>query len=342
MFAHPEYLYLLVFPPVFFLLYILRVRANRRLLSSYMRKECLSRAVGPSSQGRRIFRQGILLTAVLFLILALARPRSQQETEKVEVKGAEVMIVADVSKSMLVEDMGGLSRLDVMKKELNRLISLLSGWRVGLISFSGSASLASPLTLDHSALKLFIKSLSPEGQFVSGTDFAGAFRMAGQALARGSALQPDSSSRALIVASDGEDNEGKALQAVRELRGRKARIFTLGFGSEEGGMIPIYGKSGGRKISYKKDRTGRPVVSRFRAETLKEIARVGGGAFYMADLGGNTAEKIYADIQKTGKDILSYQYQSSYKEGYGYFAFMAFLFGLLYFFPSISLRIFQS
>ena len=339
MFTHPEYLYLLVFPPVFFLLYILRVRANYRLLSSYMRKECLHYAVGACSTGMRIFRQGILLTAVVFLILALARFRSPEEQEQVEVKGAEVMIVADVSKSMLVQDMGGLSRLDVMKKELNQLISLLPGWRVGLISFAGAASLTSPLTLDHSALKLFVKSLSPEGQFQPGTDFAGALRMAGQALVRGGALQPDSSSRVLILASDGEDNEGKALQAVKELKGRKARVFTVGFGSQEGGMIPIYDSSYGRKISYKKDKAGRIVVSRFQADTLKEIARVGGGAFYIADLGGNTAEKIYADIQKTGKDIISYQYQNSYKEWYRYFAFMAFLFGLLYFVPLAPLRI---
>ncbi len=330
MFTHPEYLYLLIFIPIFFFLFVLRLKINDRLLLSHIQASCLKVASGFVSKKRRIFKHSVLLMVYLCLILALARPRSETEQQEVEIKGAEVMILADVSKSMLVEDIGGLSRLDVMKKKLNNLIELLGGQRVGLISFAGSAYLVSPLTLDHSALKLFIKSLSPAGQSVQGTDFGSAFRMAGQALRRGSALNPHSSSWVVVVASDGEDNEARALMTVKELVSTKAHIFTLGFGTHAGGMIPVYDQEG-NKLSYKKDREGNPVVSRFNESTLKKIAHVGKGAFYSVSLGNNTIKKVYSDIQKIGQGTTSRQIQNVYKEWYQYFVFMTFLFGMLYF-----------
>ena len=331
MFAQPEYLYLLVFIPIFFVFFILRLRANDRLLRSYIQKSCLKVVTGFVSRKRQITRYFILLMVFLFLILALARPQSRKEKQEVEIKGAEVMILADVSKSMLVEDMGGFSRLDVMKKELDKLIYMLAGQRVGLISFSGSAVLISPLTLDHSALRVFVKSLSPGEHSIQGTDFGSALRIAGQALRRGSALRPSSSSRVIIIASDGEDNEEQAQAAAKELGSRNVRIFTLGFGTRRGGMIPVYDKRG-NKLSYKKDQGGNPVVSRFDESHLKRIARIGNGAFYIVSLGGNTINKVYSDIQKVGKDISSsYQLQNVYKEWYQYFVFTALLFGFIYF-----------
>ena len=330
MFARPEYLYLLLFIPVFFIFFILRLKSNDRLLRSYIKESCLKGVVGLVYRTRQVFRFFILLMFFLFLILALARPQSQKEKQEIEIKGAEVMILADVSKSMLVEDMGGFSRLNVMKKELDKLVNKLAGQRVGLVSFSGSAVLISPLTLDHSALKLFLKSLSPGEHTVQGTDFGSAFRIAGQALKRGSALNPASSARVVVVASDGEDNEAQALKMAKELTNQKVRIFTLGFGTRKGGMIPVYDRRG-NKISYKKDGAGNPVVSRFNESNLKKIAHTGQGAFYTVSIGGDTINRVYKDIQKVGQNMSSYEFQNVHKEWYQYFVFIAVLFGFIYF-----------
>ncbi|MYE07315.1 MAG: VWA domain-containing protein [Oligoflexia bacterium] len=330
MFAHPEYLYLLLFIPVFFIFFISRLKSNDRLLRSYIKESCLKVVVGFVYRKRQVFRFFILLMVFLFLILALARPQSRKEKQEIEIKGAEVMILADVSKSMLVEDMGGFSRLNVMKKELDKLVNKLAGQRVGLISFSGSAVLISPLTLDHSALKLFLKSLSHREHTVQGTDFGSAFRIAGQALKRGSALDPASSARVVVVASDGEDNEAQALRIAKELTSQKVRIFALGFGTRQGGMIPVYDKQG-NKVSYKKDREGNPVISRFDESHLKKIAHTGQGAFYTVSLGGDTINRVYKDIQRVGKDMSSYELRNVHKEWYQYFVFIAILFGFIYF-----------
>lgn len=331
MFVHSEYLYLLIFIPIFFLLFIMRLKANDRVLHSYIQGSCLKVTTGFISRKRQIGRYSLLLLVFIFLILALARPQSEQQKENVEIKGSEVIIVADVSKSMLVEDMNGLSRLSIMKKELAQLIKLFSGQRVGLISFSGVAALVSPLTLDHSALNVFLESLSPQSHIMQGTDFGGAFRAAFRAMKRGSVLPLSTASpRVIVVASDGEDNEQQAINMAKELAKKNVRIFTLGFGTKKGGMIPVY-DSRGNKIEYKKDRQGNLVISRFNENTLKKIARITGGAFYPVSLGNRTIEKVYSDIQKIGDGTVSYQSQNIYKEWYQYFTIIAFCLGVLYF-----------
>ena len=330
MFANQEYLFFLFFIPLFFLLFILRLKANDRLLRSYVQDPCLKVVADVSFRKRRVLRYSFLLLVFLFLILALARPQSQKEKQEVEIKGAEVMILADVSKSMLVEDMNGFSRLNVMKRELDKLIQMLSGQRVGLISFAGSAVLISPLTLDYSILRLFLKSFSPLEPILQGTNFGSAFRSAAQALKRGSALAPSSSSRVIVIASDGEDNEEATLETVKELASRKLRVFTLGFGTNQGGMIPEYDRQG-NKTAYKKDQNGHPVVSRFDEKNLKEISRITGGAFYTVSPGGNTIEKVYSAIQAIGTDTSSYQSQTVFKEWYQYYLLAALFFGFLYF-----------
>ena len=331
MFANSEYLYLLFFVPVFFVFFVLRIRAQKRLLRSYIQDTCLKAITGSSSTSKILFKQGLLFMVFVFLILALARPQSsQKETTKTEVRGAEIMILADVSKSMLVRDMGGLSRLEVMKKELSRLLQLLSHQRVGLISFSGSAVLVSPLTLDHSALSLFIKALSVEDHVLQGSDFGSALQLAMQALKRGGTLPQDSKARVILLASDGEDNEQQALSFTKEVAKQNIRVFSLGFGTRKGGLIPLYDKWG-NKTGYKKDKTGQPVVSRFSEHTLKQIAKIGQGAFYVANLGTHTIQKIYTDIQAVGEGALSVQSQNQYKEWYQYFVLMGLLFGSFYF-----------
>ncbi len=330
MFAHPEYLYLLIFIPILFIFFSLRLKSSERLLRAYIEDSCLKATVGSGFYSKRVFRYFFTLIALSFLILALARPQSQQKKQDVRIKGAEIMILTDVSNSMLARDMGGFSRLDVMKKELDKLIVMLSGQRVGLISFSGTATLVSPLTLDHSALKLFLKSLSPQSHIIQGTDFVSAFRSAEQAFQRGSALEPDSSSRIIILASDGEDNQKKTLEMVKHLADRKIRVFTLGFGTQKGDMIPVYDKKR-NKIGYKKDRKGDVVISRFDEKSLKKISHITDGAFYSMSLGRGTIKKVYSDIQKIGEGTISTYSQNVYKEWYQYFALSAFFFGILYF-----------
>ena len=330
MFAHQEYLYLLLFLPVGLVFFIVRLKQSEKQLRSHIQGTCWEATLGAYFYGRRILKYFFAFITLSFLILALARFQTSQEKQEVKIKGAEIMILTDVSNSMLVRDMGGFSRLDVLKKEINKLIEMLSGQRMGLISFSGSSALVSPLTLDYSILKLFLKSLSPQSHIIQGTNFGEAFRSAIQAFKRGSALEPDSSSRVIILATDGEDNQKETFETIKLLAEQKIRVFTLGFGTQKGGMIPVYdGKK--NKTGYKKDPKGDFVVSRFNEKNLKKIAHITGGAFYFMSLGGGGHKKIYADIQKIGEGAQSSYSQNVSKEWYQYFALLAFFFGIMFF-----------
>ena len=280
----------------------------------------------------RFWKQLIFLISLLFIIVSLARPQQKYLNEKVEVKGAEVMVLIDVSNSMKVKDMLPFDRESAMKKDVSQLIHFLSGYRVGLIAFAGSAVLVSPLTLDHSTLNMLIDSFS--GIYVQGTNFGPALRLAWQALKRGSASEDSSVVRAIVVASDGEDNEQEAMEMAKVLAKEGVHIFTLGFGTKKGGLIPVYDKKG-NKLGYKKDKNGDPVVSRFNASTLKDIARVSGGAFYTSSFGKGTINKITKDIQKIGEGQSSYISAHQYRERYQLLALIALFFGFLFFFSGI-------
>lgn len=330
-YAHPEYLYLLVIIPLFFLFFILRLKRQEHLLKSYIKSLCLKSFNNFLSHKKRIYKYSMLLMVILFLILSLAQPRLKQQKQDIKITGSEVMIVADISKSMLVKDIGGMSRLNVMKKELNKLIKLLQGQRVGLIFFAGTAHLVSPLTLDHSVLKLFLKTMSPNISMFQGTNFGTALRRAHLALKNGSVVEDSrSNSKIIVVASDGENNEQQALQVAQKLHSQNIAIFTVGFGSHKGGMIPIYNQQKDI-INYKKDLKGELVISRFKDTLLKKIAHKTGGKFYFYSLGAPTMKNIYSDIQNLGVDAFFYQSQNTHKQIYYYFVFIAFIFGILYF-----------
>ena len=338
-FNNPEYLYLLFILPVFLLLFMYRLNLSRRVLGKYLEPVYLRAALGGEGMfRRRLYRHLVLLLAGVFLILALARPLGDRESKKVAIHGAELMLVVDVSRSMLVKDMGGVSRLQVMKRELRTLLGRLAHQRVGLVAFAGQSLLISPLTLDHDILDRYIRALSTNTLMIQGTNFEAALHTAWQAFRRGG-LRDSASSRVILLASDGENNEKSVHALVHQLSLAGIRIFTLGLGSAEGGPIPVYDLKG-HKTGYKKDHQGELVRSRFEGKTLQRIADKGGGVFYHVSVGGSAVEKIYSPIRALKKGDLSYVNQVQYKEQYPLFAVLALLCGAWYFLMYVGKGVF--
>ncbi len=331
-FVNENYLYLLLFLPLLMYIFIVRIKKSHKILRQHIDARCLHVITGSLFRGRQVEKQFFFFLAILCLIIALARPHGKKISKEVPTKATEVILLADVSRSMLVEDMNGFSRLSVMKKQLDQLIGLLSGQKVSLISFAGSAELFSPLTLDHSILKLYVSSLITSTH-IQGTDFGSAFRMALRALKEGGASPSDvdSITKVIVVASDGEDNEGMAFESAERSLGENVRIITLGFGTKKGGVIPIYNQKGD-KIGYKKDNNGQLILSRFNESTLKEISRISKGSFYQVSVGGKSFQKVYSDIESLREGALVYTSQTFYEEWYQYPLLLALFFGSLCFF----------
>jgi Ca-activated chloride channel family protein len=264
--------------------------------------------------------------ALVFFLVALARPQFGESQQKIKSQGVEVMVLFDVSESMLAEDMAP-SRLDFAKKELNRFLDLLPGSKVGLVAFAGSAALVSPITTDASALKMFTEFLDTQTVSSQGTDFKKALEEAETAFERGGQGNDPATrvTRVILLISDGENQEEGAFEVVERLLEKGVRIFSIAVGSEKGGAIPQRDINGILR-GYKKNKNGEQIVTSVNGNALKELAQKGKGSFYFASLEGTYLKNLVVDINKLDKSDFDTQMLTLYEERYQGFLFIGFLF----------------
>ncbi|HVK61764.1 MAG TPA: VWA domain-containing protein, partial [Bdellovibrionales bacterium] len=213
---------------------------------------------------------------------------------------------------------------------INRLLDMLSGDKVGLIAFAGSAVLVSPLTTDKSSLKMFVDSLSTDSVETQGTSVKKAIDEAKAAFERGGVEDTDSSrvTRVILVVSDGEDQEPGALEEARKLANQGTRIFTLAFGTERGAPIPIRDERGFLR-NYKRDQSGENVISRVKGDFLKQLAQTGSGSFHHATFGGQEAKQIKEDLDRLEKSEFASQLATNYDERFQIPLALGFLIALI-------------
>ena len=262
------------------------------------------------------------------MIFALARPQMGKGKAQIKNEGVEVMVVVDVSNSMLAEDVRP-SRLTHARKEIFRLLDKMGGHKVGLLAFAGSAVLLSPLTSDKSALKMFLDTLSPESVESQGTELKKALAEAQDSFERGGVDEgPDERvTRVIVLISDGEDHDKGAEALAAEIAKKGTRVFTMAFGSERGGRIPQRDGRGVLK-GYLKDSSNNEVVSKVNGEALKKIARSGKGSFYHVTFGGNHMESLLEDLDALEKSEFDSLSSESFDEKYQWPLFIGLLFGL--------------
>lgn len=272
---------LLLAPLVWF--YVDAARRREALLSRIVAQRLQKQLTGQVSQLKRNLRTGFLLGAVLLTVVALAKPRYGFREETVTTKGRDVILAVDVSRSMLATDTAP-TRLGRAKLISQDLLDLLRGDRVGLIAFAGSAFLQAPLTMDKGAVLTSIRDLDSNTIPKGGTDIAAAIRMAIAAFGKG-----EGATRALVLMTDGEDLEQSALEAAKQAEAAGIRIFTIGFGSVNGSLIPIRTEEG--RNDFVRDESGNPVNSKLDVSRLTEIAQSTGG-FYLP-YGQDAAKVIF-------------------------------------------------
>lgn len=266
------------------------------------------------------------MLGLFFVIVALARPQSGESQQEIKSEGVELMILADVSDSMLAEDVRP-SRLAQMKIELSKWLELTPGNKTGLIAFAGSAALLSPLTSDPNALRMYIDSLDTNSVSSQGTNFETALTFAKEAFEKGGVTQDQSSrtTRVILVVSDGEDHEPGALEAAKKLAQDGVRIFTIAYGTEKGGTIPVRDQYG-QMTGYKKDRSGQAVITSVKGDFLRSLADAGQGQFYFAIFNGDHLKKLSEDISQLEKTQFQTNMTTQYNEMFGYPLFIGLLF----------------
>lgn len=319
--AHTWILHFLWLVPITALLFIVYNRQRTRAMERFAEPRLLDRLTGDISRGRRIIRSAFLLAALGLMLLALAGPRWGSHYQEVSQKGVDIMIVLDVSSSMLVSDVKP-DRLERARREITDFIKVVQGDRVGLVAFSGVAFTQCPLTLDYGALGMFLNALGPDLVPVPGTDLGAAIETAISSFDTQSETD-----RVILLITDGEDNENKGLQAAREAAKRGIKIFVFGIGDPSGGPVP----AGEGKGGFKKDKDGNLILSKLNEEGLSKIASITGGSYIRSVAGDLDLDLLYFEgiRSKTEAATLKSGKIKVYEERFIIFVIAAFLFLLL-------------
>ena len=320
-FENTEYLLGLLMIPVFILLFVLYRLWRKKALRRFGEMPVIQRLMPDVSDGRPVLKFILLMIAYAFLIIGIANPQIGSKLEKVNRKGADLMIALDVSNSMRAQDIRP-DRLTRSIQAISKLIDNLGGDRIGIVVFAGKAYMQLPITTDYAAAKMFLSTITTDMVPTQGTAIAEAIEMA-----TGSFKQDDRS-KALIIITDGEDHEGDAIEAATAAAEKGIRIYTIGMGSPDGTPIPEY-NSYGNQTGFKKDRQGQTVISRLNETMLQQIASAGGGIYIRATTGRDGLNRIFDEINALEKAEIDTQMFSEYEDRLQYIIAIALLFLLL-------------
>ena len=229
-FAYPEYLWLLWLLPLLVAVWTAAGQLARRRLSRFGRLETIRPLMPDASTGRRRLKFILYLTAFALLTLALARPQLGSKLREVESRGIEMMLVVDVSNSMLAEDFQP-NRLERTKYAIDKLFDGLKQDRVGLVVFAGDAVVQLPITSDYRMAKAFARRISPSMVSVQGTDIGQALSLATMSF---SEKGDNPAGRVIVLITDGEGHDSGAIEAAERAAEQGIRIFTIGIGTPEG------------------------------------------------------------------------------------------------------------
>ena len=315
-FAQAQYLLLILLIPVFFLLQALVLKLRTKRIRKFG-DEALVRQLMPSySKSRAWVRLTIFSIGFLFFAVGLSRPQIGAKLKEHETKGAEIMIVLDVSNSMLAEDYSP-NRLERAKLAISRLVDKLRDDRIGLIVFAGNSFVQLPITTDYVSAKMFLNTITTESVPIQGTAIGEAINTA----LRSFSAQSEKS-RAIIVITDGENHEDDPVAAAAQAAEMGVRVFTIGVGSPEGKPIPMDGE-------LLKDRDGNIVVTRLDETVLQDVAKAGDGVYVRAGNSEFGLNPIIDDIRRMEDEKYSSIVFEEFDEQFMYFMGIALLFFVL-------------
>ena len=308
-FAHPELLYLLIVIPLLIAFFVVMRQKKRKAIAEFGNPELLKPLMPLLSFKRGTWKFVMLAIALLFVIVGVAGPQFGSKLQQVKKKGVELMIVLDVSNSMLAQDIKP-NRLEKAKMAISRMVEKLSNDKVGLIVFAGDAYVQLPITTDYSSAKLFLSNINTEMMPVQGTSIGAAIDLA----ARSFTPETDAS-RAIIVITDGENHQDDAVAAAKAAHEKGITIHTIGMGLEQGAPIPEQGNPG----QFRKDAAGNVVISKLDEETLRQIAKAGEGLYVRASNTDVGLGQLMDEVNRMEKTMLEERVFSDYAEKYQYF-----------------------
>jgi Ca-activated chloride channel homolog len=323
-FEHIDYLYALLLIPFFSVLFIMMMIWKKRAIRKFGEWAVIAQLMPLMSGKKLVMKFIIMMVAFGFLIIALANPQIGSKLEKVQRKGADLVIALDVSNSMLSQDIRP-DRLTRAVQGITKLVDRLEGDRLGIVVFAGKAYVQLPITTDYAAAKMFLSTISTQMVPSQGTAIAEAIDLSIQS------FQEDERSKAIIIITDGEDHEGNVIEAANKATEKGVKIFTIGMGSPEGSPIPLFDNFG-RQTGYKTDHQGQTIVSKLDETMLQQLASAGNGIYVRASTGQDGLSRILDEINALEKQEIETKMFSEYEGRFQYFLAISLLLLILEFF----------
>ncbi|SEN72178.1 Ca-activated chloride channel family protein [bacterium A37T11] len=292
-FEHTAWLWGLVLVPVLILVFYGLKRWKKKALKALGDEPTLRHVMPEVSAARAGWKFVLFLGVYIALVLGLANPQVGTVIEEGKRNGADLMILLDVSNSMMAGDLAP-SRLENAKRAISQMIDKLHNDRIGIIIFAGEAYVQLPVTTDYSAAKLFLNNINTSIVPTQGTAIGAAINMAMKSfdLVNGG-------SKAIILMTDGENHEDDAVSAAKNAYSKDVTIHVIGLGSPEGAPVPIFQQ--GNPVGFMKDEKNQTVVSKLSEDMCKEIAGAGRGVYVRASNANSGMDIVLDQVNKMQK-----------------------------------------
>lgn len=306
-FASPWFLSLLLLIPISFVVKNLLSKSKNGVLKLSSRTIVSYQMIKKGQLKNRILTF-FHFAVIILIIIGLARPRIIQSLQEKSIEVIDIVLVIDISSSMLATDFKP-NRLEVVKKTAKNFIEKRDGDRLGILVFAGESFIQCPLTVDHDVLLSLMDEISVAQQSFDGTAIGMAIANATNRLRKSTAK-----SKVMILLSDGSNNAGELdPNTAADLANQFGiKIYTIGAGTNQDvSFIPGRGY----------------IRNEIDEKTLQSIAKQTGGAYFRAT-NNQALEEIYSTIDELERTEVEIKVYTQYQELYGWLFIPALLLGV--------------
>lgn len=310
-FQRTYYLYGLALLPVLGYLFYLVLAWKKRVSARIGDPDLVKQMTRNYNPRNFAIKFGLAIAALALMVLGLANLQ-RKVGGKVSRKGLDVMILLDVSNSMLAGDLQP-SRLARAKQVVSRLLDDIPDDRVGLIIFAGHAYMNMPLSSDHAAAKMYLDAATPASVPTQGTSIGEALQLAQQMF-----NNKEKKYKSVVLITDGEDHDEEAPKAAARLHAEGVVVHTIGLGSPTGAFIPDPNTG-----ENKKDAEGNVIVSKLNQPLLQDIAQKTDGTYQLYDNTDAVVNNLEKSLSEMGTQSYEDDNYAQYESYFFYFLWAA-------------------
>jgi Ca-activated chloride channel family protein len=317
-FEQPQYLWLLSLVPLFFILFVWTKKQNAQRLEKLGNSDLVLKMLKNFHPKKEKWCIGLFLGAIFFFCIAFANPQWGKSEIKNTVRQADILMIFDVSKSMLAQDVLP-NRLTQSKIFGQKLVEKVKAERIGIMVFAANAHLLMPFSSDFSVAKMYIETLDENTISAQGSSLK-------EVLNQLKIVNNKNNKRPIVVLliSDGESHDEINLKDFEDFHKQNILFYVLGVGTNEGGFIPDY-------YGYKKDSKGNQIKTIVNETLLKELAKTVNGSYFNINENQEVVlSEIVEDIKNIGTEGSKIQHYQTAESRFQIFIGLGLLLLLIY------------